>query len=95
MIKIRNGKQVILVPQSAYEKIYKPAGWTPITTKGAKKSKVDTPVRDTSRLLQEVDSLTTLEELKTFANSHRINVEGITTRRDMKIAIREALEQES
>lgn len=94
MIKLRKGRQVILVPTSAYEKIYKPDGWVPLNQKKAVKPEPDTEITpDKSGLLEELDGLVTVEELKDFAVAHDIDVEGLTTRRTIKAAIREALEQ--
>lgn len=93
MIKLRKDNQVILVPQSAYEKIYKPAGWQPFgqkrkpeTTEAARGADSNTS------LLEALENLVTVEELKTFAAENGVDVEGLTTRRTIKAAIREALE---
>lgn len=95
MIKLRKGRQVILVPTSAYEKIYKADGWLPFQKRrepGAE-ALVEAIVESVkSDLLDELESLVTVEELKNFAAAHEIDVEGLTTRRTIKAAIREALE---
>lgn len=91
MIKLRKGRQVILVPTSAYEKIYKADGWLPFQKR--REPGAETPVESVkSDLLDELESLVTVEELKDFAAAHEIDVEGLTTRRTIKAAIREALE---
>lgn len=91
MIKLRKGRQVILVPTSAYEKIYKADGWLPFQKR--REPGAEAPVESVkSDLLDELESLVTVEELKDFAAAHEIDVEGLTTRRTIKAAIREALE---
>lgn len=95
MIKLRKDGQVILVPQSAYEKIYKPAGWVPLGQKRKSEraeAEAITESNSNALLLEELEMLVTVEELKTFAAEHGIDVEGLTTRRTIKAAIREFLE---
>lgn len=91
MIKLRKGRQVILVPTSAYEKIYKADGWLPFQKR--REPGAEAPVEPVKAdLLDELENLVTVEELKDFAATHEIDVEGLTTRRTIKAAIREALE---
>lgn len=100
MVKIRNGHQIMLVPTSAYEKIYKPIGWTLVTPKtstNTQKQSVSPPAtgdnKDSQALLDELENLVSVEELKTFAAEHDISVEGLTSRRAIKSAIKEAIEK--
>ena len=101
MVKIRNGHQIMLVPTSAYEKIYKPIGWTLVTPKAVSTNTQKQPVsppatgdnKDFQALLDELENLVSVEELKTFAAEHDISVEGLTSRRTIKTAIKEAIEK--
>ena len=102
MVKIRNGHQIMLVPTSAYEKIYKPIGWTLVTPKVVSTNTQKQPAasiqqiennKSSQALLDELENLVSVEELKTFAAEHDISVEGLTSRRTIKTAIKEAIEK--
>lgn len=102
MVKIRNGHQIMLVPTSAYEKIYKPIGWVLVVPKTASSNTQKQPTpsiqqtesnKSSQALLEELENLVSVEELKIFAAEHDINVEGLTSRRIIKTAIKEAIEK--
>lgn len=101
MIKIRKDGQTITVPVSAFRKIYEPTGWMPV--KKPKSQKVlDEPIDSEnapdegageieSEELKKLDELVTLEQLKEFAMDKGIDVEGLTTRKSVRNAIKSAL----
>ena len=101
MVKIRNGHQIMLVPTSAYEKIYKPIGWTLVTPKTSTNTQKQPAAsiqqiennKSSQALLDELENLVSVEELKTFAAEHDISVEGLTSRRTIKMTIKEAIEK--
>lgn len=101
MIRVRKDGQTITVPVSAFKKIYEPAGWMPV--KKPKSQKVldepigseNAPDEDAGEIeneeLKKLDELVTLEQLKEFAVEQGIDVEGLTTRKSVRNAIKAAL----
>ena len=101
MIKIRKDGQTITVPVSAFKKIYEPTGWMPV--KKPKPQKVFDESIDSENApdesageteneeLKKLDELVTLEQLKEFAMDKGIDVEGLTTRKSVRNAIKSVL----
>lgn len=95
MVKVAKGKQQMYVPKEFYKSVYKPNGWRLVDTAPEITDNADSIDRfkpsKYDNLAEELDSLNTLEDLKSFAENHGVNVEGITNRKAMRAAITNAL----
>lgn len=91
MIKIKNGRNTIAVPKSAYQALYAPAGWTPVKQKNAENTAEPAAENTESSLEEQIASLVTIEDMQQFAADHNVSLEGMTTRKEMRAAIRKAL----
>lgn len=92
MVKVTKGDKTVCVPEDYYERVYKPRGWRITTGDGEPQDTVSVSCDQNAESLdEELDRLNTLEQLKGYAEQHGIDVDGITTRKQMRNAIMDAM----
>lgn len=92
MVKVTKGDKTVCVPEDYYERVYKLRGWRIATGDGEPQDTLTVSCDQTAEsLADELDRLNTLEQLKVFAEQHGVDVDGITTRKQMRNAIMDAM----
>lgn len=94
MVKITNGKNIITVASGVYSEVYKKQGWKLYNQKEEVNPEEHVESEDNNldiSLDEKPIKEMSLEELQEYAKINEINIEGLTEKKEIRKAIREAM----